>query len=232
MFAPLSMFILVLASLTTVRGLALPDAPVHELAKRVVYNCTDSTKLAAITAAYTEGKVMAADARNYIASHGASDPLVKLYFGNDTSLIPRVSWTYNQIANEAGTNYTMVCDWDPSGLCASNSNQNAYNRRFWNTCTVNGVSTECNWRSQAVFCPLWYDRPVMSCSVDINSRFGSREDVMVHEMSHALGITHDHDGIKSCSSSRTLALNNATAAVDNAQAYGCFVMEVYKTTRC
>ncbi|KAF9259318.1 hypothetical protein L218DRAFT_875089 [Marasmius fiardii PR-910] len=159
---------------------------------------------------------MAADAHAYIASHGASDPLVKLYFGNDTSLISGVSWIYNQIANEAGTNYTITCDYDPAGACAGG--------------TVVARNTPIGTSSHPASRTEFYQRPAMSCTTNINSMNGSREDTIVHEMSHALGKTHDYNG--SCSSSRTLALNNATQATNNAYAYGCFVMEVYKATRC
>ncbi|KAK7052819.1 hypothetical protein VNI00_004138 [Paramarasmius palmivorus] len=207
-----SIFALAVLAFTAVRGVALPAEPVHTLSKRVVYNCSDTEKLAIISAAYNSGKAMAADARNYINSHGASDSLVKTYFGNDTGLIPHVTWLYNQIANEAGTNYTLTCDYDPSGACDGGTvvARNNYLR--------NASRTE------------FYQRLPMSCSTRIDSMNGSREDTIVHEMSHALGRTTDYNG--SCSSSRTLALTNATAAVNHAYAYGCFVMEVYKVLHC
>ncbi|ESK97256.1 hypothetical protein Moror_17912 [Moniliophthora roreri MCA 2997] len=222
MFSVLAFFTIAAATFTTVAGLAFPADLTHGLAKRAVFNCSDPAKLSIINAAYGGGKSMASDARTYIASHGANDALVKQYFGNNTSLIPRVSWIYNQIATEAGMNYTLTCDYDPAGACASGTVV-ARNTRYRTGCNFDRCS-------RTDFCPRFYNRLPMSCSTNINSMNGSREDTIIHEMSHALGDTTDFNG--SCSSARTLALNNATAAIINAYNYGCFAMEVYKATRC
>ncbi|KAK7036489.1 hypothetical protein VNI00_011686 [Paramarasmius palmivorus] len=147
MFSGLTVFVLAGTLFAAVRGLVVPDTSVHQLTKRVVYQCQDPAQLDIATNAYNEGKVMAAAARDYINSHGVSDPLVVQYFGNDTSLIPRVSLIYNQIANEAGANYTINCA--PSGGCGDRTV--ARNIRFTNFCTQGGVTRECGWSSRTEY---------------------------------------------------------------------------------
>ncbi|KAK7014099.1 hypothetical protein VNI00_019407, partial [Paramarasmius palmivorus] len=88
MFSSLT-FVIVGTFFAAVSGLAVPDTAAHQLSKRVVYSCADPTQLEIMTNAYNEGKVMAADARDYINTRGASDPLVVKYFGNDPTLVPR-----------------------------------------------------------------------------------------------------------------------------------------------
>ncbi|KAJ7887982.1 hypothetical protein B0H13DRAFT_2342160 [Mycena leptocephala] len=188
---------------------------------RAVYDCSDPTEQSTVTTAYTDAKQLAAAASSYITANGA-DSLYQSYFS--TALAPQITWIYDQIANESGTNFTLVCD----ASCASSTI--AITRRTTTTCTKNGVSHPCAWKARTVFCPLFYHEAALSDVCSENAS-GSQASTVVHEMTHALGHTSDYPPY-GCANARALALSNPTEAVNNAENYGCFSTAVYKAANC
>ncbi|KAJ6550590.1 hypothetical protein DFH09DRAFT_925836, partial [Mycena vulgaris] len=127
-------------------------------------------------------------------------------------------WLYNQIANESGTNFTLLCDWDAISDCGASTI--AYTQWSTTSCTTNGISKPCAWKARTV-----------SVSCMFENADGSQASTVVHEMTHALGRTSDYPPY-TCTNAQVLAATNSTRAADNAQNYGCFSTAVYKAAHC
>ncbi|KAJ7912275.1 hypothetical protein B0H13DRAFT_1874952 [Mycena leptocephala] len=239
MFFSLRTVVIASIALQTAMASILPMDSVRDLSGCAVYNCSDPIKQSTVTTAqatlvapvlthrltpttttysYTDAKSLAS---LYITANSA-DSLYQSYFG--TALVPQITWIYDQIANESGTNFTLICE----ASCASSTI--AIMTRTTTTSTKNGVSHPCAWKACTVFCPAFYNETALSDVCSENAS-GSQASTVVHEMTHALGHTSDYPPY-GCANARALALSNPTEAVNNAENYGCFSTEVYKAANC
>ncbi|KAJ6517001.1 hypothetical protein DFH09DRAFT_940635, partial [Mycena vulgaris] len=127
-------------------------------------------------------------------------------------------WLYNQIANESGTNFTLLCDWDAISDCGAS------------TIALVQVVSRTEAHQPFSFCPPFYSETPLSAVCNENAD-GSQASTVVHEMTHALGRTSDYPPY-TCTNAQVLAATNSTRAADNAQNYGCFSTAVYKAAHC
>jgi len=82
--------------------------------KRASVSCSNPSQSSFISASYSEGKSLAAQAASYISSRGAGDSIYRAYFGSNptSSVISKLT----AVANENSSSRTLSCS-DPFNVC-------------------------------------------------------------------------------------------------------------------
>ena len=143
------------------------------LEKRASVNCSTSSQSSFISASYSEGKSLAAQAAAYINSNGASDSVYKAYFGNNptSSVISK----FTAVANENSSSRTLSCS-DP-----------------YNVCSGGVIAYTLIATTNIYFCSIFYSEvaPGTLCSGNTVNARNLRGATTLHELTHAVAGTVD-----------------------------------------
>jgi len=165
----------------------------HE--KRARVSCSTSSQASFISASYSEGKSLAAQAASYINSRGASDSVYRDYFGsNPTSSV--VS-KFNAVANENSSSRTLSCS-DPYSVCGGG------------VIAYTLIST-----TNIYYCSIFYNEVASGslCSgTTVNAR-NIRGGTTLHELTHAVAGTDDVG--YGCPANQGLSDSNKLINADN-----------------
>ena len=165
------------------------------LEKRARVTCSNPTQSSFISASFSEGKSLAAQAASYVSSRGASDPVYKAYFGNNPT--SSVISTFNAVAGENSSSRTLSCT-DPLSACGGGV------IAYTVTATTN-----------IYYCSIFYNEvaaPTLCSGNTVNAR-NIRGGTTLHELTHALSGTDDVG--YGCPANQALSDSNKIRNADN-----------------
>ena len=165
------------------------------LEKRSRVSCSSSSQASFISASYSEGKSLAAQAASYISSRGASDSVYKAYFGNNptSSVISK----FTAVANENSSTRTLSCS-DPYSVCGGG------------VIAYTLIST-----TNIYYCSIFYNEVASDtlCNGNTVNARNIRGGTTLHELTHAVAGTTDVT--YGCPADQALSDSNKLRNADN-----------------